>query len=150
MVMTIIENEKEIIVKPKKTGLVLTVIGGIWLFRVFVFLAFDVYIFVLIVSIIISIIGGIMGLQGKKTGSLISLIGGILNAILIIYVVSIPEFWLYDFFRSLYITFFLLFLTPSGFGNFGIPFLLLLIGGIISFKEMRKIVKHIRDAEQNF
>lgn len=67
MVMTIIENEKEIIVKPKKTGLVLTVIGGIWLFRVFVFLAFDVYIFVLIVSIIISIIGGIMGLQGKKT-----------------------------------------------------------------------------------
>ncbi|GAG31191.1 unnamed protein product, partial [marine sediment metagenome] len=50
-VKTITENEKEIIVKPKKRGLVLTVIGGI------------------------------IGLQGKKTGNLISLIGGILNAL---------------------------------------------------------------------
>ena len=138
MVRTIIENEKETILNPKKTGLVLTVIGGIWIFRVFVFLVFDIYIFALIVSIIISIIGGIMGLKRKKTGSLISLIGGILNPILIICIVSIPALWHYDFFRSLYISLMLLFLTPSGFGNFGIPFLLLLIGGIISFKDSRK------------
>jgi len=138
--MSIIENEKEPILRQKKTGLVLTVIGGIWLFRVFVFLAFDFYVFVLIVSILVSIIGGIMGLKGKKTGSLISLIGGILNPILIICVVSIPDFWFIDFFRSLYISLMLLFLTPTGFGNFGIPFLLLLIGGIISFKDSRKNV----------
>jgi len=33
MVMTIIENDKEPIVKQKKTGLVLTVIGGIISFK---------------------------------------------------------------------------------------------------------------------
>ncbi len=49
--MTIIENEKKPIVKPKRTGLALTVIGGIWLFRVFIFLTFDIYVFALIVSI---------------------------------------------------------------------------------------------------
>jgi len=137
-VKTIIENEKEFIVKPKKRGLVLTVIGGIWIFRVFLFLVFNIYILALIISIVISIIGGIIGLQGKKTGNLISLIGGILNALLIICLVSIPAFWLSDFFRSLYITLLLLFLIPSGIGNFGIPFLLLLIGGILSFIDSRK------------
>jgi hypothetical protein len=141
MVLTIIDHDKEPIVKQKKTGLVLTVIGGIWIFRVFVFLVFNIYIFALIVSIIISIIGGIIGLQGKKIGSLISLIAGILNALLIIILVSRPAYWYYDFFYSLYVTFLLLFLTPTGFGNFGIPFLLLLIGGIISFKETRKNFK---------
>ena len=138
--MNIIENKKEPILKPKITGLVLTVIGGIWLFRVFVFLAFEFYVFALIVSILISIIGGIMGLKGKKAGSFISLLGAILNPLLVICLVSIPDLWFTDFFRSLYVSLMLLFLTPTGFGNFGIPFLLLLIGGIISFKDSLKIV----------
>ena len=153
MVRTIIENKKENIVKPKRRGLVLTVIGGIWIFIVFLFLVFDpnsiifniagreessvAYIFVLIVSILISIIGGILGLKGKKTGSLISLIGGILNALLIICVVFNPAFWFDNFFRNLYITLIMLF-RPSGLGNFGIPFLLLFFGGILSFIDSRK------------
>ena len=77
-----------------------------------------------------------MGLQGKKTGSLISLIGGIVNPILIICVVYNPTLWHYDFWYGLQNTFILLFLTIYGFGIYGIPFLLLLIGGILSFKKL--------------
>ena len=74
------ENEKERVAKPKKTGLALTLIGGIWIFRVLVFLIIPSYLlFAFIVCFIVSIVGPILGLKGKKGGSIISLIGGILN-----------------------------------------------------------------------
>jgi hypothetical protein len=95
-----------------------------------------VYQIALIVSIIISIIAGIMVIKGIKPGRLIALIGGIINPILIICVVYNPTLWHYDFLYGLQNTFILLFLTIYGFGIFGIPFLLLLIGGILSFKKL--------------
>ena len=134
--MIIIEHEKENIKKPKKTGLVLTVFGAIWIFRSLVFMVLDIYKIALIVSIIISIIGGIMVLKDIKPGRLISLLSGILTSILFICVVYNPTFWFYDFWYGLLNHFIFMFLHIYGFAIFGIPFLLLLIGGILSFKNL--------------
>jgi len=95
-----------------------------------------IYQIALIVSIIISIIGGYLVVKGKKPGRIISLIGGIVNPILIICIVYNPALWFYDFWYGLLSHFIFLFLTIYGFGIFGIPFLLLLIGGILSFKKL--------------
>ncbi len=75
-----------------------------------------------------------MVIKGKKPGRLISLIGGIVNPILIIMVVYNPALWFYDFWYGLLNHFIFMFLTIYGFAIFGISFLLLLIGGILSFK----------------
>ena len=131
-----IEDKLENIKKPKKTGLVLTVFGAIWIFRSFVFMVLDIYDIALIVSIIISIIGGIMVLKDIKPGRLISLLSGILTSILFICVVYNPAFWFYDFWYGLLNHFIFMFLHIYGLGIFGIPFLLLLIGGILSFKNL--------------
>jgi hypothetical protein len=129
------EHEKENVVKPKNTGLALTVFGGIWMFRSLVFMTPDIYNVALMVGIIISIIGGIMVKKGKKPGSLISLIGGIVNPILIILIVYKPAFWFYDFWYGLLNHFIFMFLSIYGFAIYGSGFLLLSIGGILSFKQ---------------
>jgi len=90
-----------------------------------------------------------MGFKGKKPGGLISLIGGILNPILIICVVYNPALWFTSSFYVLSNHFIFMFFTIYGFGLWGIAFFLLLIGGIVSFIDSRKNIKHIRDAEQN-
>lgn len=106
------------------------------MFRSFVIMALYIYQIALMLSIVISIIAGIMVVKGIKPGRIISLIGGILNPILIICVVYPPIMWQYDFWYGLQNTFILLFLTIYGFGIYGIAFLLLLIGGILSFKKL--------------
>ena len=131
-----IEDRLENIKKPKKTGWVLTVFGAIWILRSLVFMVLDIYKIALIVSIIISIIGGIMVLKDIKPGRLISLLSGILTSILFICVVYNPAFWFYDFWYGLLNHFIFMFLHIYGFAIFGIPFLLLLIGGILSFKNL--------------
>ena len=131
----IIEHEKVTNLKHKKAGLVLTIIGGAWIMRSLVFMMLDVYKISLIVSIIISIIAGILALKGMKLGRIISLIGAIINPILIICVVYNPSLWIYDFWYGLLNTLLLLFLTIYGFGLFGIAFVLFVIGGILSFKK---------------
>jgi len=133
------ENDKEHIAKPKKTGLVLTLIGGVWIFRVFVFMIIPPFLlFAFIVCFIVSIVGPILGLKGKKGGSIISLIGGILNFFAVLSLVSSSGIGFVPFYRLFYIGLMIMFLTISGFGNFGIPVILFLIGGIISFKEFYK------------
>ena len=83
------ENDKEHITKPKKTGLTLTVFGGIWIFRVLVFMIIPPYLLLaFIVCFIVSIIGPILGLKGKKGGSIISLLGGILNFFIVMVLTS--------------------------------------------------------------
>ncbi|MHA1192717.1 MAG: hypothetical protein ACTSP9_10525 [Promethearchaeota archaeon] len=131
-----VEDEKESIVKPKKTGFALTVLGAFWMLRSLVFMVPDIYKIALIIGIIISIIGGIMVIKGKEPGSLISLIGGIVNPILIILIVYNPAFWFYDFWYRLLNLFMFMFLDIYGFAIYGISFLLLLIGGILSFKKL--------------
>ena len=127
--------DKENIIKPKKTGIVLTLVGGMWLIRTFLYLKPNLYMLAFFASFIISIISAIIGLKGKKFGGIISLVGGILNSLAIIFIVS-PGY--VQFFMRLYYSLLYMFLTITGFGFFGIPFLLFLIGGIISFIETDK------------
>ena len=126
---------KENIIKPKKTGIVLTLVGGVWLIRTFLYLKPNLFMLAFYASFIISIISAIIGLKGKKFGGLISLVSGILNSLIIIFIVSSGDI---QFFMRLYNGLIYMFLTITGFGFFGIPFLLFLIGGIINFIESYK------------
>jgi len=134
-VKTISDKDKEYIVKSKKTGIVLTLVGGMYLIRTFLYLKPNLYMVAFFASFIISIISAIIGLKGKKVGGLIALVSGILNSLIIIFIVSHGNF---QFFMRLYYGLIYMFLTIQGFGFFGIPFLLILIGGIISFIESNK------------
>ena len=127
--------DKENIIKPKKTGIVLTLVGGMWLIRTFLYLKPNLYMLAFFASFIISIISAIIGLKGKKFGGLISFVSGILNSLVIIFIVS-PGY--VQFFMRLNYSLLYMFLTITGFGFFGIPFLLFLIGGIINFIELYK------------
>lgn len=132
-------NRKEHTPKPKKTGLVLTVIGGLWIFRVLVFMRIaPFFLFAFIVCFIVSIVGPILGLKGKKGGSIISLIGGILNFFAVLSLVFSSGIGFVPFYRLIFTGLMIMFLTITGFGNFGIPAILFLIGGILSFKEFYK------------
>ena len=102
--------------------------------RSFVFMVLDIYKIALIVSIIISIKAGIMVLKDIKPGRLISLIGGIVNPILILFVVYNPDFWYFNFWNGLLSHLIFMFLTIYGIAIYGLSFLLLFIGGILSFK----------------
>ena len=123
---------KENIIKPKKTGIILTLVGGIWLIRTFLYLKPNLYMLDFWASFIISIISAIIGLKGKKFGGIISLVGGILNFLIIIFIVAPGDV---QFFMRLHFGLIYMFLTITGFGFFGIPCLLFLIGGIINFIE---------------
>ncbi len=130
---TISDRAKENIIKPKKTGIVITLVGGMLLIRTFLYLKPKLYMLVFFACFIISIISAIIGLKGKKVGGLIALVVGILNSLIIIFIVS-PGY--VQFFMRLYYGLIYMFLTIPGFGFFGIPFLLILIGGIINFIEI--------------
>ena len=133
------ENDKEHTPKPKKTGLVLTVVGGIWIFRVFMYMiTTPFFLFAFIVCFTVSIVGPILGLKGKKGGSIISLIGGILNFFALLSLVFSSGIGFVPFDRLIFTGLMIMFLTISGFGNFGIPAILFLIGGILSFKAFYK------------
>ena len=134
-------NGKEHKAKPKKTGLALTVIGAIWIFRVLAYMRIaPFFLFAIIVSLIVSIVGPILGLKGKKGGSVISLIGGILNFFALLSLSFSPGIGLVPFDRLILTGLMIMFITISGFGNFGIPAILFLIGGILSFKTFYKKV----------
>ncbi len=140
------ENDKEHTPKPKKTGLALTVIGGLWIFRVLVYMIIPSYLlFAFIVCFIISIVGPILGLKDKKGGSIISLMGGILNFFALLSLVFSSGIGFVPFYRLIFTGLMIMFLTISGFGNFGIPAILFLIGGILSFKAFyKKVNKEIK------
>ena len=94
--------------------------------------------FAFIGCFIVSIIGPILGLKGKKGGSIISLIGGILNFFAVFLIISSSSIGFVPFYTIFYIGLMQMFLTIQGFGNFGIPVILFLIGGILSFKQVYK------------
>ena len=75
-----------------------------------------------------------MVLKDIKPGRLISLIGGIVNPILILFVVYNPDFWYFNFWNGLLSHLIFMFLTIYGIAIYGLSFLLLFIGGILSFK----------------
>jgi len=96
------------------------------------------FLFAFIVCFIISIVGPILGLKGKKGGSIISLMGGILNFFALLSLVFSSGIGFVPFYRLIFTGLMIMFLTITGFGNFGIPAILFLIGGILSFKEFYK------------
>jgi hypothetical protein len=133
--VSIEHNGEETYAKPKKTGLILSVIGGIWIVRNLVFMLIPPFFyFAFFASFIVSIVGPILGLNRKKGASLISLIGGILSFFAVLSLVIANGVGFVPFDSLILSGFMIMFLTIAGFGNFGIPAMLFLIGGIINFK----------------
>jgi hypothetical protein len=125
--------------KPKKAGLILTAIGGAWILRVLVFMIIPpFFLFAFIACFIVSIMGPILALNRTKGASIISLIGGILNFFAVLGLVVANGIGFVPFDRLILSGFMIMFLTIPGFGNFGIPAILFLIGGVLSYKTFYK------------
>ena len=137
--MSVEYNEKEHTAKPKKAGLVLTVIGGVLILRVLVFMIIPpFFLFAFIACFNVSIVGLILGLNRTKGASIISLIGGILNFFAVLGLVVANGVGFVPFDRLILSGFMIMFLTIPGFGNFRIPAILFFFWFVLSYKTFYK------------